>query len=190
MPPAETAPDGPPAGRSAEPAAGPPVDYAERVYAGVLGKIIAVCLGRPFEGWSHQKILDELGEITCYVNDRHDVALKHHLLVVPDDDISGTFVFPRSLRDHGLDPTPEQVGQTWLNELIEDKTVLWWGGLGNSTEHTAYLRLLAGETPPDTGSAARNGVVVSEQVGAQIFIEGFAMTCPGDPEKAADLAER
>ena len=27
-------------------------DYAERVYAGVLGKVIGVYLGRPFEGWT------------------------------------------------------------------------------------------------------------------------------------------
>ena len=30
-----------------------PSDYLERVYAGVLGKIIGVYLGRPFEGWTH-----------------------------------------------------------------------------------------------------------------------------------------
>jgi hypothetical protein len=34
-----------------------PRDYAERVYAGVLGKIIGVYLGRPFEGWTHEQIL-------------------------------------------------------------------------------------------------------------------------------------
>lgn len=28
-------------------------DYIERTYAGVLGKIIGVYLGRPFEGWSY-----------------------------------------------------------------------------------------------------------------------------------------
>jgi ADP-ribosylglycohydrolase len=39
-------------------------DYTERVYAGVLGKIIAVYLGRPFEGWTHQRIAAELGDIT------------------------------------------------------------------------------------------------------------------------------
>jgi hypothetical protein len=27
-----------------------PADYVERVYAGVLGKMIGVYLGRPFEG--------------------------------------------------------------------------------------------------------------------------------------------
>jgi ADP-ribosylglycohydrolase len=47
-----------------------PPDYPERVYAGVLGKIIGVYLGRPFEGWSHERIQSELGEIWYYVHDR------------------------------------------------------------------------------------------------------------------------
>jgi ADP-ribosylglycohydrolase len=165
-------------------------DYTELVYAGVLGKVIAVYLGRPFEGWRYDKITAELGDVTYYVNDRVDVALKHHLLVVTDDDISGTFVFPRALRDAGLDPTSADVGEAWMNYLVEDKSVLWWGGIGNSTEHTAYLRMKAGHVPPASGSAALNGTVVAEQVGAQIFVEGFALTCPGDPQAAADLAER
>ncbi|GAA3209836.1 ADP-ribosylglycohydrolase family protein [Dactylosporangium siamense] len=167
-----------------------PSDYEERVYAGVLGKVIAVYLGRPYEGWRFDRIQAELGDITGYVNDRTDVALKHHLLVVTDDDISGTFMFPRALRDHGIEPTSAQIGDTWLNEILEGQSVLWWGGIGNSTEHTAYLNLKDGIVPPDSGSIARNGTVVAEQVGAQIFVEGFAMTRPGDPEAAADLVER
>jgi ADP-ribosylglycohydrolase len=167
-----------------------PRDYVERVYAGVLGKTIAVYLGRPYEGWTFARIQQELGDITYYVNDRRDVPLKHHLLVVTDDDISGTFVFPRVLRDAGIDPTSVDVGEAWLNYIVEDKSVLWWGGMGNSTEHTAYLRLKAGVLPPGSGSTALNGQVVAEQVGAQIFVEGFAMTCPGDPRGAAELAER
>ncbi|GIS97246.1 MAG: hypothetical protein CM1200mP24_05300 [Gammaproteobacteria bacterium] len=35
-----------------------------------------------------------------------------------------------------------------------------------------------------------NGKVVSEQIGAQIFIDGWAMVMPGDPERAADFARR
>ena len=31
-----------------------PNDYLTRVYAGVLGKLIGVYLGRPFEQWTHQ----------------------------------------------------------------------------------------------------------------------------------------
>jgi ADP-ribosylglycohydrolase len=167
-----------------------PADYPERVYAGILGKIIAVYLGRPFEGWTYAKISELLGEVTYYVNDRTDVPLKHHLFLVTDDDISATFVFPRALRDSGPDPSSVDIGETWLNYIVEERSVLWWGGLGNSTEHTAYLRLKAGVTPPETGSIERNGQVVAEQVGAQIFVEGFALTCPGDLAGAADLAER
>ena len=85
---------------------------------------------------------------------------------------------------------PAQIGQTWLNYIIEQRTILWWGGLGNSTEHTAYLRLKNGIPAPASGSIALNGKVVAEQIGAQIFIDGWAMVAPGDPERAADLARR
>ncbi len=164
-----------------------PADYSERVYAGVLGKIIGVYLGRPFEGWSNEAIEKRLGEIDYYVHDKLNVPL-----IVTDDDISGTFTFIRALEDYGCDPniSPRQIGQTWLNYLIENRTILWWGGLGNSTEHTAFMRLAAGIEAPHSGSMAMNGQVVAEQIGAQIFIDGWAMVAPGDPERAADLARR
>ena len=166
-----------------------PEDYAERVYAGVLGKIIGVYLGRPFEGWTYDRILAELGEIDYYVNDR---IPWDHPLVVTDDDITGTFTFLRALPDYGFSPevTPSQIGQTWLNYIIENRTILWWGGFGNSTEHTAYLRLKDGIRAPESGSMALNGQVIAEQIGAQIFIDGWAMVAPGDPDFAADLAKR
>jgi hypothetical protein len=34
-----------------------PIDYLTRFYAGVLGKLIGVYLGRPFEGWTFQRIM-------------------------------------------------------------------------------------------------------------------------------------
>ena len=52
-----------------------PADYEERVYAGVLGKIIGVYLGRPFEGWPNERIEERLGEIDYYVHDKLDVPL-------------------------------------------------------------------------------------------------------------------
>ena len=36
-------------------------EYEEKVYSGVLGKIIGVYLGRPFEGWWYDRIIKELG---------------------------------------------------------------------------------------------------------------------------------
>jgi hypothetical protein len=134
----------------------------------------------------------DLGEVNYYVHDRLDAAVKNRMLVVTDDDISGTFAFLRALPDHGnsRDLTPAQIGETWLNFLIDRRTILWWGGLGNSTEHTAYLRLKSGIPAPRSGSIELNGAEVAEQIGAQIFIDGWAMVAPGDPEFAADLARR
>lgn len=164
-------------------------DYAERVYAGVLGKIIGVYLGRPFEGWTYERILKELGEVEYYVNER---IPGRPPLVVTDDDITGTFTFLRALPDNGgsRSITAAQIGQTWLNYIIEERTILWWGGFGFSTEHTAYLRLKRGIPAPLSGSATINGKTISEQIGAQIFIDGWAMVAPGDPELAASLAGR
>jgi len=164
-----------------------PHDYEERVYAGVLGKLIGVYLGRPFEGWTYERIMAELGEVWYYVHERLGKPL-----VVTDDDVAGTFTFLRALPDYGNrhDLTPAQIGQTWLNYLVEERTILWWGGMGMSTEHTAYLRLKRGMPAPHSGSILLNGKVVAEQIGAQIFIDGWAMVAPGDPQLAADLARR
>jgi len=161
--------------------------YEEKVYAGVLGKIIGVYLGRPFEGWTYDRIMSELGPINYYVHDKLKVPL-----IVTDDDITGTFTFIRALNDYNYNYniTSRQIGQTWLNNIIEKETILWWGGVGNSTEHTAYQNLINGIPAPESGSIKKNGKVIAEQIGAQIFIDGWAMVCPGDPEKAIDLAGR
>lgn len=166
------------------------MEYAqlrEKVYAGVLGKLIGVYLGRPIEGWPYEKIRETFGDVYHYVNRQVGVPL-----IVADDDISGTFGFFRAMEDYGYpqDLTAAQIGETWRNYIIEDKTILWWGGLGHSTEHTAYLNLKRGIDAPHSGSIAQNGRAVAEQIGAQIFIEGFAVCYPGDPEKTAALVRK
>ena len=162
-------------------------DYAERVYAALLGKVIGVYIGRPFEGWTYDKITERFGEIDRYVAE--DLG---KMIVVTDDDIAGTMTFIRAAADsgRGYDTTSDDIAEGWLNYLIEERSVLWWGGMGNSTEHTAYLRLKAGYRPPYSGSAELNGRVVSEQIGAQIFIDGWGLIAPGAPRLAAELARR
>ena len=160
-------------------------NYEQLVYAGVLGKVIGVYMGRPFEGWGKPRLLQRWGLVDRYV--ASDLGLP---LVVADDDISGTFTFLRALEDSGLyaDTPADFFGKTWLNYLIENKTILWWGGRGVSTEHTAYLNLKQGIPSPQSGGAAVNGTIVSEQIGAQIFIDAFGLVAPGDPQLAARLA--
>jgi hypothetical protein len=155
-----------------------PHDYLERVYAGLLGKTIGIYAGHPFELWGYDRIVSELGEINYYVNERLNTPV-----VTTDDDLAGTLLFLRAIPDYGFrkDVTAEEIGKTWLNYLVEETTTLWWGGRGMSTEHTAYLNLKSGIPAPASGSIATNGHLVAEQIGAQIFIDGWAMVAPGDP---------
>lgn len=159
--------------------------FAEKTYAGVVGKLCGVYLGRAVEGWSYEAIRNRFDQIEYYVSDQVGWPL-----IVPDDDISGTFLFYRALEDNGFpqDISAKAIGDTWLNYIVEDKTVLWWGGLGRSTEHTAYLRLKAGIHAPESGSAKLNSRAMAEAIGSEIFIDTWALANPGDPERAAAMA--
>ena len=159
----------------------------EKIYAAVLGKIIGVYMGRPFESWGYERIKETFGYVDNYVASRVGQPL-----VVVDDDISGTFAFLRALREHGFRATitSREIGQTWLNQIVEGKTILWWGGVGVSAEHTAYCNLCAGVPAPVSGSRETNGKIISEQIGAQIFIDGWALVSPGRPERAVYFAEQ
>ena len=161
--------------------------YREQIYAGVLGKIIGVYLGRPVEGWSYDKIRETFDEVKYYVHEKVGVPL-----IVADDDISGTFAFFRALEDNGYDRElpAKAFGDTWLNYIIENRTILWWGGLGRSTEHTAYLNLKNGMDAPESGAVRTNGTTLAEQIGAQIFIDAIAMACPDDPDLAVSLVRK
>ena len=108
------------------------------------------------------------------------------------DDVAGTFTFLNAVEDcRDVEKlTARDFGEMWLDYIIENKTIFWWGGLGRSTEHTAYLRLKEGIKAPESGSIHTNGAAVAEQIGAQIFMDALAMTCPGDPKGAMDLVRK
>ncbi len=161
--------------------------YQNTIYAGVLGKIIGVYLGRPVEGWTFENIRDTFGEIYYYKNHKTGAPL-----IVPDDDISGTFAFFRALEDTGYDPdiSAEEIGNAWLNYIVENETILWWGGLCRSTEHTAYIRLKNGIKAPESGSEKLNGKSMSEQIGSEIFIDTWALVNPNNPRRAAEMARK
>ena len=83
------------------------------MYAGVLGKVIGVYMGRPFEGWTKEKIVNKWGRIDRYVHEDPGTGTVCNVcgsrtepvklpLVVADDDITGTFSFIRALEDSGL----------------------------------------------------------------------------------------
>ncbi|CAM3632542.1 ADP-ribosylglycohydrolase family protein [Erysipelothrix urinaevulpis] len=154
----------------------------QRIYNGVLGKVIAVYLGKPVEGWSYDKIKNDYGYIDYFVHDDLEKAI-----IEPDDDISGTFSFIHAY-NNDFKIGSKEIGDTWLNRVIEHKNIFWWGGLYRSTEHTAYYNLKTGIPAPKSGSKECNGVIVSEQIGSQIFIDGWGLLFPDDFKLAYDYA--
>ena len=99
-----------------------PEDYADRVCAEGLDKVIGVYLGRPFEGWTCERIQKEFGDIEYYVHDKLKVPL-----VAADGVISGTFTFVRALANNSFDLnlSAKQLRESWLTLLIEKRTIRW-----------------------------------------------------------------
>ena len=159
-----------------------PDNYMEKLYAGWLGKLIGVRFGAPIEGWSYEQIEKTYGEVEDYLVDYREFAA--------DDDSNGPMFFLRALEDYGLNATAEEMGLTWLNYAPYEHGFYWWGGYGNSTEHTAYLNLRSGIPAPRSGSVEQNGAAVAEQIGGQIFIDTWGLVNPAAPERAADYARR
>ena len=160
-------------------------DYLARVYAGFLGMNEGIRLGAPVEPtiWTYERIKETYGDIRGYVKDYKNFAA--------DDDVNGPVYFFRALRDSSKNGelTPEYVAKAWLNYARDGIGMFWWGGYGVSTEHTAYINLTRGIPAPQSGSAATNGKLLSDQIGGQIFIDTWGLIWPGRPDKAADYAQ-
>lgn len=159
--------------------------YENKVYGGFLGKNIAVRLAAPVEpiNWTYDRIQKTFPDIKGYLKPVEHFA--------SDDDINGPVFFVRALLD---EETPEidasSIGRAWLNYTRDGRGMFWWGGIGISTEHTAYYNLLQGITAPNSGSAELNGLTMAEQIGGQIFIDTWGLVFPGEPTLAADMAEK
>lgn len=164
----------------------PPIqsDYLERLYAGFLGKNVGIRLGAPVEPaiWTYERIREIYGDITGYVKPYRNFAA--------DDDANGPVFFARALLDKEDRSTlePIDVERAWLDYARDGVGMFWWGGYGKSTEHTAYLNMKNGIHAPESGSIGRNGKVVAEQIGGQIFIDTWGLLWPGRPDKAAEFA--
>ena len=155
-------------------------DYIKKTYAGWLGKVIGIRMGAPIEGWQREKIELFYGkEMKDYVVDYKDFAA--------DDDSNGPIFFIRGL-EHYKNLSAREMGYTCLNYIAKEHGFFWWGG-ELSTEHTAFKNLFAGMEAPESGSAKVNGMEMAEQIGGQIFIDGFGFVAPGNPELACQLAE-
>lgn len=160
-------------------------NYYQKTYAGWLGKIIGIRMGSQIEGMTNKDILDKYGEIDRYVKEYNDYAA--------DDDSNGPLFFIRALYDFynpNLEISTDNMRETWLNYICDEHGFFWWGGYGISTEHTAYKNIKHGIKSPKSGSIELNGASCAQQIGGQIFIDSWGFIFPGNPQKAADFAEK
>ena len=135
----------------------------------------------PFEGscrWTEDP--RRAREIRYYVNDRHDVELKNHRLVVTDDDITGTFIFPGYFAIIRR-PSSTLAASDAPGSTTSSRTARSCGGeavgIRPNTRH--FCSLKEGLTPPRDRVHHTERTVVAEQVGAQIFSEVWGLISPG-----------
>ncbi len=161
------------------------LDYEERIYAGLLGQTIGAGLGRHHLGDVHTLSALELGKIGFDLTLRGDFSSTF----VHDALVTG-LTSARVLDDCGYSSSfgSPDIARTWLNYAIENRTMLWWGGRGNSAPHTAWLQLKKGTVAPVSGSMETSGSPVVEQTGAEASATVWGMICPNDVEGATELA--
>ena len=105
-----------------------PPDYSERAYAAVLGKLIGVYLGRPFEGWTYQRIMRELGTIEDYVHERLNCPL-----VVTDDDVAEPSRSSARLRITGRAPSSRRARSARPGSIAWLSVARSYGGAETAT---------------------------------------------------------
>lgn len=156
-------------------------EYVRKTYASWLGKNIGIRLGAPVENWSSEKIEELYHGKTGYLVD-YDIFAS-------DDDSNGPLFFVRAMLNRQT-ITPKEIGDTFLAYLQQYQGFFWWGGVGVSSEHTAYENLKNGINAPASGSIAQNGLTIAEQIGGQIFSDCWGYIAGGDGSLAASLAEK
>ena len=153
-------------------------EYLYKVYSAWLGKIIGIRLGAPVEGWDDKKIFETYKE-------KHGYLLDYGIFAA-DDDSNGPLLFVRSLLEK-KNINAEDIGNCFLNYIQEYSGFFWWGGVGVSSEHTAYENLKNGIKAPKSGSYLTNGKAIAEQIGGQIFSDCWGYVAGYNPETAKNL---
>ena len=161
-----------------------PENYAERVYAAVLGKCIGVRLGAPVEAesWTYERIRAVYGEkIHGY--------LRPYRVFGADDDVNGPAYFFQVLEEKD-DPQLMDFAHAWVDFVREGKGFFWWGGVGKSPSHTSYHLIRSGAPLPLKREDLRGLKDEDESVGGQIFVDFLGLALPGQEQRAAELGGR
>jgi ADP-ribosylglycohydrolase len=155
--------------------------YVLDIYASWIGKLIGIRLGAPVENWSSDDIHKSFGRL-------EDFAIRYPIFGA-DDDSNGPLYFTRVFDETGqYEVTMSDMANTMLNVIPKEHGFFWWGGVGISTEHTMYHNLSTGIPADESGLSSRNGKELSEQIGGQIFSDGWAYIAYNNTDQAVRWA--
>ena len=156
--------------------------WFDHIYAAWLGKIIGVRVGAQVENWHHDQIHHAYGFLSTYPHGFHPYF-------AADDDLNGPYYFTKILdRFPKGDFTPQQFGDYLVECICDHRGFFWWGGVDISSEERGYTNLIHGIPSPLSGSVSTNGTMLANQIGGQIFIDGWGYVCMGDIDRAMELA--
>lgn len=175
-------------------------ELASRIRGGWYGRVAGCLLGKPLEGALNRK-----DDIAAYLRATDSYPLLDYVPTPPpplaeryrfhrsaprstrgqiqgmprDDDIDYPILNLLILETYGPDWTLEQAAEEWLVRLSYH--TIYAAG------RAAYRNMVNGMAPPET-ARYRNGN--RQSLGGQIRADVWGWTCPGDPERAAELAYR
>ncbi len=169
----------------------------DHVYGAWLGRSSGCLLGKPIEGlfiedtWPYLKktgqfpltyylgsnLPNELKEKYTFDTGRGYIDQIDHM--VEDDDMNYTVTSLAVMAQFGWDFTPDDVATFWLDNLPAYHTF--------TAERVAYRNFLLVKRPPFSAFYCNP---YREWIGAQIRGDFWGYICPGDPQKAAELAWR
>ena len=171
----------------------------DRLYGAWSGRCAGCLLGKPLEGlrtnvlWAllRDAGCDGLSDYLWRMDIPEELFAKHKLTerilafgrsvqhMPEDDDTNFTVTALAIVKKHGLNFTPENVGDFWIHNIPLMHTC--------TAERIAYRNFTANVLPP-ASATFRNPC--REWIGAQIRADFFGYVAAGDPQLAAELAWR
>lgn len=177
----------------------------DKIYGAWLGRCAGCLLGQPVEGWYRSRIeallkgtnnypidyymssiIPENIKRECEVSDYPGVYgnekkgwINNVECMPEDDDINYTIIGLKIVEKYGIDFTPDNVAECWLDSLPILHVC--------TAERIAYRNVVNLINPPDSASY-RNPY--REWIGAQIRADFFGYIAPGNPELSSSMAFR